>query len=332
MAKSSKKPAQEGPKPSDPPAANNTYQTVFRAFCLLALAAVYSPLSQSKLAPVYGSIPSSQFHHLGSAFLALLALTRSSLFSHWVPNRIPNFLQVVAAWTPTIQSFLYKYSSKLGPTFGPLLTEGVTYYPLLFLTAYTVSGLLRSARLDQNVHHALGDTGLGLAAYGTFTTLEYFSWPFVAWTSSLSRHFTRTAMQLVVGLGYFALSPSKLYVATMLPLLQTIVFDPRSTAPFATDRLHSSLNSHNWTLLDRGESVTGYVSVLEDMNMQYRLLRCDHSLLGGEWLVNDERRQNGIIVPEPIYAVFEMLEAVRLVELPDNTKKDNEKNALVMYV
>lgn len=84
--------------------------------------------------------------------------------------------------------------------------------------------------------------------------------------------------------------------------------------------------------MERAESVTGYVSVLENLDMQYRVLRCDHSLLGGEWLVTDERRKQGITVSEPIYAVFEMLEAVRLVQVAEDSKIDSEKSALVVYV
>ena len=50
--------------------------------------------------------------------------------------------------------------------------------------------------------------------------------------------------------------------------------------------------------------------------VQYRMMRCDHSLLGGEWLLTDRRRKSeGWEVSEPIYAVFELLEAVRLMEL-----------------
>ena len=66
----------------------------------------------------------------------------------------------------------------------------------------------------------------------------------------------------------------------------------------------------------RRESVTGYVSVLDNTEAGYRVMRCDHSLLGGEW----QKAPKGLEhlarggFKEPIYAVFVLLEAVRLVE------------------
>lgn len=323
-------------KKSDPQstrAVADSFGCLLRAASLLALAALYSPLSQSKLAPVYGLIPSAQFHHLGTALLTLLALTRRSLFSRWIPSGASRYLQAFACCIPAIQHFLFSCSGWFGPTLGPVLTEALTYYPLVFLSAYEASSLLSSAQLDRYVHHALGSTVLGLSAYGFFSVLESNSWRFLVAASSLSMHLTRTTLQATVGALYFLISPSKLYLSTLLPLLWTVVFDPHFINPYSPMLLgNGTLHSHNWTLLDRSESITGYVSVLENLDLQYRVLRCDHSLLGGEWLVNDERRKDGITVPEPIYAVFEMLEAVRLVKMPGSTKQDQEKNALVMYV
>jgi hypothetical protein len=55
-------------------------------------------------------------------------------------------------------------------------------------------------------------------------------------------------------------------------------------------------------------------------------MRCDHSLLGGEWLSRSDRNS---ILAEPIYGVFVMLEAVRLVEVKKSVP-DSEAKALVM--
>ena len=79
-----------------------------------------------------------------------------------------------------------------------------------------------------------------------------------------------------------------------------------------------------WTLIDRQESVTGYISIIESAQKGFRVMRCDHSLLGGEWLASRKRR-----LADPIYGVFAMLEAVRLVEVPAKVP-DKEANALVM--
>ena len=91
-----------------------------------------------------------------------------------------------------------------------------------------------------------------------------------------------------------------------------------------TGLLNTTLAQYNYTLLERSESLTGYISVLEDTAQHLRLMRCDHSLLGGEW-TNTPRA-------EPIFAIFAMLEAVRLVEPDDGAsrREDAESKALTM--
>ena len=43
-------------------------------------------------------------------------------------------------------------------------------------------------------------------------------------------------------------------------------------------------------------------------------MRCDHSILGGIWTELPPGVEQSAVVKEPIYSVFTMLEAVRLVE------------------
>ncbi|KAL1311580.1 hypothetical protein AAFC00_001697 [Neodothiora populina] len=327
---SQKAPVQQAAAVQSPPNGMSSLRLFSRAVCLLTLGAFCSPLSQLKLAPVYGSIPSAQFHHLGTATLVLLALTRPSWIVRYIPDGAFRYLQLLPCWTGIIQTLLFTLSTRCGPTLGPVLTESLTFYPLVFLTALAASGLLLSAQIERYVHGSLKGTVLGLSAYGLFTLLESRAWHMVAWLVSSSEYFTRTTLQALVGFVYFVISPSKLYIASLVPLLYTVLLDPHSPAPYATANLQSSLQAQNWSLLERGDSVTGYVSVLENLNMQYRLMRCDHSILGGEWLITDQRKRDGIVVPEPIYAVFEMLEAVRLIKMPEDTKADAEKNALVI--
>ena len=89
--------------------------------------------------------------------------------------------------------------------------------------------------------------------------------------------------------------------------------------------MNSSLTNEGFKLLARHDSITGYISVLE--TSQFRVLRCDHSLLGGEWLIREPGHNP--IVAEPVYAIFTMLEAVRLIEVPVPVP-DSEAQALVM--
>ncbi|KAI4716225.1 spermine/spermidine synthase [Aureobasidium sp. EXF-10727] len=262
-------PTATGPE-SDP------FTYVLRAMCMLELAALYSPLSQLTLAPVYGSIPSSVFHHEITSVIVLLTLTRTSLLSRFMPANIEYYIPILASSIPLIQSYLFKYSSKLGVESGPLITEGLTYYPLLLMSCYSASRLLLDAKIDQYLHSAMGSTILGLSTYGFFVLVRSKSSFLISQFFALSATFTR------------------------------------------------------WNILERAESNTGYISVLENLDAGYRVLRCDHSLLGGEWLVTDERRRQGITTSEPIYSVFEILEAVRLVETAHSSVPDEEKSALVV--
>lgn len=63
------------------------------------------------------------------------------------------------------------------------------------------------------------------------------------------------------------------------------------------------------------------------------MLRADHSLLGGEWLLTPERASSeNWKTNEPIYAVFEMLEAVRLMQVTEGETviADTSAQALVI--
>lgn len=100
------------------------------------------------------------------------------------------------------------------------------------------------------------------------------------------------------------------------------------------------LRRYDYSLLFRGSSETGYISVLENTNLGLRVMRNDHSLLGGTWLLTPERKSQGMKKEESIFSVFYMLEAVRLMEHNEpadvvrkdrsSLSSDSAKAALVM--
>ena len=121
------------------------------------------------------------------------------------------------------------------------------------------------------------------------------------------------------------LAPSRLVALAVVPgLLHTAVLNTHVMTPGATAALNGTLAAEGWVLLDRKESVTGYLSVVESLERGFRVMRCDHSLLGGQWTVLQGKK-----VSEPIYGVFAMLEAVRLVESRDKVA-DKDATALLM--
>ncbi|KAG9513383.1 spermine/spermidine synthase, partial [Aureobasidium melanogenum] len=324
------------PKEAVPPAPPATksetdpFLYVLRAMCILELAALYSPLSQLTLAPVYGSIPSSVFHHEITSVIVLLSLTRNNMLSRFMPANIEYYIPILASSIPLIQSYLFQYSTKLGVESGPLITEGLTYYPLLLMSTYSAARLLLDAKVDQYLHSAMGSTILGLSTYGFFVLVRSKSSFLISQFFALSATFTRVSLQCIIGALFTILSPSKLSLLAIPAMIHTTWFNPHFVSPHTDVLANSTLQANQWNLLERAESNTGYISVLENLDAGYRVLRCDHSLLGGEWLITDERRKQGITTSEPIYSVFEILEAVRLVETPNSSDPDNEKSALVV--
>ena len=84
-------------------------------------------------------------------------------------------------------------------------------------------------------------------------------------------------------------------------------------------------------------SVTGRIVVADDYARGFRILRADHSLLGGVWIADkyltkmDEdaefvRDKDGTKLGESIYSTFVLQEAARLQE-----RDKPHENALIMY-
>lgn len=79
-------------------------------------------------------------------------------------------------------------------------------------------------------------------------------------------------------------------------------------------------------ILARSQSATGMIVVAESTKDSYRYLRCDHSILGGRWVI---KAPFGDKLSDSIYAAFILQEAVRLVERAKPPVTQPEK-ALVM--
>jgi hypothetical protein len=99
-----------------------------------------------------------------------------------------------------------------------------------------------------------------------------------------------------------------------------------------------------YTYLARGESITGMISVVENSDKGFRVLKCDHSLLGGLWygIKYNELAAQGVPPgnldrrtleeAESVYTAFLVQEAVRLIKRPDIEQREPEDKALIMYL
>ena len=297
-------------------------QSCLKAAQLLALAAISSPVSQLSLSPVYGSIPPSAYHFWTTAVAIILAWIANQRLSDHMRRATVNFLPVMAFLISTIQYALFKYSRQLGPVYGPLVAELLTYFPLLLISMMGVATSVGDVDWKRNV----GDIMSGGASYGFFIVIQRASSHFITRHMGSSMVFTRSGLQFIVATFYALLLPSKLVILALLPLLHSAIYNPHMPLQHNTDLLNATLHAQGYSLVARQESLTGYISVLDNLKDGFRVLRCDHSLLGGEWL--HHQGDAFVTLREPIYAIFVMLEAVRLVIPQPN--EDAHKRALVM--
>ena len=310
----------------------NQSVSLCKAVIILLLAATYSPISRLVLSPVYGSIPSSIYHRpvLIAAIISGFILNR---FRGDPGRNDVNILPLLAFWIPTIQYVLIKQSSWLGNPTGPLVTEIVTYYPLVLLSVSASTTFLRALHLERyyNSKHvpvAFGIIGIAFAFAHNFA--ETLTSLVLSKYIGSSIFLNCSALQLLIAVVYAVALPSKLLLLAIPSLLFSISSNVHMPWGHTTAVLNSTLQGYGYILQDREASITGYISVF-DSHGGFRAMRCDHSLLGGEWtkaLTNYKPK-----VQDPIYAIFVMLEAVRLIQSENGgpRRMDEDSKALVMY-
>ena len=301
---------------------------------LLILAAASSPISQVGLSPVYGSIPASIYHQRLVATTFLLAVAAQALYRYHMLALVSASLwclPALALISPIVQNLVTTRSTALGPSLGPLLTELCTYFPLLFFSVLSaIVGLCTALRIG-SYGHMTKTTAASVVSYSMFIFVQRISRTIIEENIGKSLVVTRFGLQYVIAASYALLFRSRILLLVCLLLLYPLSQNDHLPLGYTTARVNQTLHSQGYSLVARRESLTGYISVLENLDQGFRAMRCDHSLLGGEWVDRNgfSRSQLG----EPIYSCFVMLEAVRLVECTSCEsifKPDWEKQALVM--
>lgn len=296
---------------------------------LLTLIATASSVSQLALSPVYGAIPAAQWHARLLMAACFTGWSGNLFLARMLPFRAEWLLPVVAAWVPVVQFGLGMVSGTLTAKWGPLVTEAVTLFPLVAVSTACVATCLEEADLSV-LPGWIADAAPGLGAYGFFVAAEKVCGVLVETYVGRTPWNTRMGMEVVLTASYALFAPSKLLVWAVPALLHTALLNTHVPTSMALARLNTGLAPAGYVVLDRAESITGYISVVDSPKEGYRVMRCDHSLLGGEWVkFLGQGRFKGNQVAEPIYGVFAMLEAVRLVEVPEPVP-DNKAKALVM--
>ncbi|KAH8808574.1 S-adenosyl-L-methionine-dependent methyltransferase [Xylogone sp. PMI_703] len=298
-------------------------QVLFQSAALLSLAAVYSNVSQLVLSPVYGSIPASIYHSRGVMTACFVGWSSNLFLQRNLPVKPRKLLPLIAAYMPLVQYFLFQLSGTLGARYGPVITEVFTFYPLLVLSVACTATVMEG--LEVNLRWKwLSDAAPGVGSFAFYKTAEYVSNKVIQSNIGSSVLFTRLGLQILLAGLYPILAPSKLLLFIIPAIAHTVFLNTHLQLPYPTSSLNATMASYGWSILDRRESITGYISVLDSPVNKFRLLRCDHSLLGGEWAAASIS-----IVKEPVYAIFAMLEAVRLIQTPVKVP-DAEAQALVI--
>lgn len=334
-------------------------QVLFKVLATLFLAAVSAELSKLSLTPVYGSIPSRMSLNWLRGGLELdqryIAVVISVILAKMIfSNHTLSFSRLFAIWgfsIPSIQSGLYSFSGKFGPIWGPRSTYLMTSVPLSCLsllhivisiaevfplTIFAERAATRSTK--EFCSNVLGTFLLTSTLYHFLSQIQlYFESRLPTFMMlRLGTHavFSRFGLQTITALMYASFAASlqhfKVFFATILPLFHILFICPHMQLPYNTDILNKTIQAQGFSLVARQESLTGYISVLDNVKQDYRVMRCDHSLLGGEYL----RKPKGSRYNEPVYTIFLTLEAVRLLQTKppesQSTVTNEVKHALVM--
>jgi hypothetical protein len=304
-----------------------------RVSVVLALLGIYAQASQLALSPVYGGIPASVSHAGVLAAGCFLGWAGNLALRHALPNSLSaaRLLPVAAAWAPISRLLVDGLSEQLGVFWGPLATEAVTLVPVAVLSAACVADGLEGRKVTELLPAAVADSLPGIGSWAGFKLAEAAAAAWLRPRVGSVFLYTRMGLEMLLAASYAALAPSRWLALAVPALLHTVAFNTHVQVPWATATLNATVAADGWLLLDRAESLTGYLSVLENTERKFRVLRCDHSLLGGQWVMP---MGPGQTVAEPIYGIFVMLEAVRLAEPPRGVAAvaDDDAKALVMYV
>ena len=319
----------KGPREKSEPASRDTEHTASipwasilsnpstrKALQLAILAALYSPISWLSLTPVYGSVPSALYHNQGRMVAYFVGFLGRKQLRKILPVNIIEWLPAFAFWIPTLQFVLFKYSSNLGLPYGPVITELFTYYPLTLLSLFAVGTYLDDIDFSGLGNNFVAQHVPSVGTYLVFNATQRFTRSILSKVIGSNVVVSRIGLQLGVAILYILSIPGAMLWPTIPSIAFTMMYNVHTPIQRTTNVLNSTLQLHNFTLIDRQESITGYISVLDNTAAQYRVMRCDHSL--------PSRAQ------EPRYAIFAMLEAVRLVEADDGQPRrpDSESAAL----
>lgn len=294
-----------------------------QAIVILTLIALSANASLYNLSPVYGGIPAAINHQYVIWAACFLGWASNIYLRRYLSFSPAKLLPIIATSMPMVQFYLFKLSATLTAYWGPTITEALTLFPLMTVGVSCVATLLEGADLSYLPRSLRGGTP-GLGAYVFLRTVGMVSNDYLVANMGRTFFHTRIGLQALLAGAYTIFAPSKLMMFAVPGLLHTALLNTHVSSPVALVSRNTTMSFDGWNVLDRKESITGYISILESQKIGIRAMRCDHSLLGGEWIHYKTEP-----VAESIYGVFAMLEGVRLIERPVKIQ-DKEAKALIV--
>jgi hypothetical protein len=230
-----------------------------RTFQLILLAALSAPLSQLNLSPVYGAIPAGLYHRYGVIASFLLAVG----IRGYLPKALSRWIATFSFWIPTFQFLLFQLSSSLGNPAGPVITELLTVYPLITSSVYIAVDYFDDLCYG-TTEASVGNTVPAMGLFVLFTVLQRAARSTIASFSGPGFLRSRVGLQLIIGMLYAMVIPKSLVWPAFPSVVITMIANPHCTLTKTTEVLNNTLALYDYTILERQESITGYISVLED--------------------------------------------------------------------
>lgn len=293
---------------------------------LLGLLLVTASSVQNALAPLYGQLLISQAITYATLFAIGIVELLRSVNIPLLPVDGNAILSLIVSLMPALLDLAPKTPGAAGEPRTVTTTAFVLVPPLVSIVWCLRRVLDRTEALDQPSIRSLGTSILLAGSVTTAQSMVSVTLQNVTVALNLVSHLLIPLITANAITYLFTPRASRrtafLSMSISTAVIFSTVYGPAGNLASLNRRLSADPDTTSWSIVDRQWSNTGYLSVLENSEAGYRLLRCDHSFLGGEWLP-----PNTSPVGEPVYVVFTILEAVRLIDRPEPR---SEKTALVI--
>ncbi|KAI9290195.1 S-adenosyl-L-methionine-dependent methyltransferase [Umbelopsis sp. AD052] len=299
--------------------------TVFAIVLFTSIVTVHSlrHASSRYMEPIYGNVFPYHYLNEATALVFILALTvvcggkvvqRRNINSHKALDKTLNAASLLLALSPLSMNTLFAFSSQWGPLWGPHLTQISVLYGTTFLLGIScaISGMqwLISQRKQLNFIPPMVSL---FFSYLTCTTLQVhlFSRPScqAILLNSATLGVSGALLSIVIlrrKVADAATICRNLIPQAIVAMTIIYIFTRSPHCGYNLEREQIVPNT-KWVILDKVESVTGWVEVVEETGrMNMRVMRSGHSLLGGRF------RDTG----ESIFQTFHLLEAVSVFDRP----------------